>query len=159
MITMRQYKTATVAIFIALVVLLGVVLYKPVMEARNESAARAVVEEFGARMKNVSTTAEPDIARPVIDQNYSGLVTAELLAQWDGAPATAPGRPTSSPYPDEIEISSITPQGSGFIVTGDVVQATASEGPIGKTPVILMVIKQDGDWRIAAYQEQQIAEE
>jgi hypothetical protein len=115
------------------------------------SEITTVVTSFGGYEKSInvlaSTTAPTDI-----QNNYGQFVTNALLQQWRADPAHAPGRVTSSPWPDHIEIDSITPQGSGYSVSGRVIEMT-STGASGATPVVMIMMRENDKWKIAAYQE------
>jgi len=89
-----------------------------------------------------------------IQQSYGLYVTDALLQQWRADPAHAPGRLTSSPWPDHLAIDTITPQGAGYSVSGHIVMMT-SAGESGQVPVVILVIRDANTWRIAAYQESQ----
>lgn len=117
----------------------------------GESAASATVTEFGKNLQKVSLLA-PDASTALV-VFYGPYVTHELLASWKANMDLVPGKKTSSPWPDHIQITKVTPQGNGYVVTGGVVLMT-STGLAGVVPVVLQVVEQDGKWLIAAYQEQ-----
>lgn len=114
--------------------------------------ARAVVEQLGQRMREVSTLAPDSIARRDIAKAYGSLVTPELLSAWQKTPATAPGRETSNPWPARIEIGAIEAVGAECSVKGDVVYVTSSDTTreIDRRPVTLRLGDQSG-WRVIAY--------
>jgi hypothetical protein len=116
-----------------------------------EASARTAVTAFGTQLQKVSLLA-PDAANQIATQ-YGEYVTHALLASWQATPKKAPGRLTSSPWPDHIQITSAAPQGTGYVVSGGVVLMT-SAGLAGVIPVVMQVVPQDGKWLIAAYQEQ-----
>ncbi|HOQ09731.1 MAG TPA: copper amine oxidase N-terminal domain-containing protein, partial [Syntrophomonadaceae bacterium] len=71
----------------------------------NEQAVVSkLVADFGQRLKNVSLLAPDDVVTKSIKENYAEYVSPELLAQWQKDPANAPGRLTSSPWPERIDI-------------------------------------------------------
>jgi hypothetical protein len=122
----------------------------------DSTEVRAVVERFGQRMKQISLLAPDSIVVREIRQAYAPLVTPALLEAWISKPAHAPGREVSSPWPEQIEIRSVEPAGTGLCrVKGDVVYVTSVEqaqgGSVSRTPVILEVKSDDG-WRIGAYE-------
>jgi hypothetical protein len=150
----REYFLLIVGLI--LVVITGAAVYY-VQRAPNRSRDMAqvtkLVTDFGSYEKNISLQAPPDAIAQDMQQNYAQYVTAALLAQWRADPSHAPGRLTSSPWPDHIEIDSVTPQGSGYIVTGHMVMLS-STGESGIVPVVLQIIQENGAWKIAAYQQQ-----
>ncbi len=152
MVDQSTYRYVTAGILALIIILIGTVLYiNDGFGINPSSSARSAVEEFGTKLQGVSLIA-PD-ATSTMASVYGAFVTPELLQTWQKDPEDAPGRLTSSPYPDRIDIESMTKQGSGYIVSGTVVYLT-SEGEAGRAPVILQVIPQDGEWLIAAYEEQ-----
>lgn len=116
------------------------------------AGARAVVEQLGQRMREVSTLAPDSIVRRDIAKAYGSLVTPDLLSAWQKAPATAPGRETSNPWPARIEIGAIEAVGPECSVKGDVVYVTSSDTTreIDRRPVTLRLGDHSG-WRVIAY--------
>lgn len=124
--------------------------------ARQETPASAtpaqVVKDFGKRLKDVSTTAPPDIAAKSIRSAYDGLVDRPLIETWANAPADAPGRPVSSPWPDRIEVTSVSDSKAEATVKGEIVEAT-STGEARRVPVEIHLRKHDGKWLITSFQQ------
>jgi hypothetical protein len=98
-------------------------------------------------MKQVSTLAPPDVAAAAIRSTYAGLVDPALIEKWASAPATAPGRQTSSPWPDRIEVKDV----SETRVTGELVEAT-STGDARRVPVEVTLRREGDRWLISGYQ-------
>ena len=120
----------------------------------KERPPEEVVQELGHRMKQVSTTASPEIAAKAIREAYSGLVHPRLLEAWVASPAEAPGRPVSSPWPERIEITRSTHSSNDATVRGVLVEATSTgEGP--RTPVLIHLQRVDGSWLITDYATQE----
>jgi hypothetical protein len=142
----RYTLVAAIAVLIVAVLFIFV-LIRP----SGQAQARETVEGFGKALQSVSLLA-PDAAAQ-LEQQYAPYVDASLLAAWKADPARAPGRRTSSPYPDRIEIQSVAPQGAGYVVSGSVVEAT-SAGESGRYSVVILVVPEDHGYRIVAYQEQ-----
>ena len=119
-------------------------------------AARAVVERLGERLQQVSLQAPDSVARREIRAAYAPLVTSELLAAWTAEPSRAPGRQTSSPWPERIEVRSTTATDAGTCrVDGEVVSVTSVElargGAAVREPVTLEVVRDHGGWRVDRY--------
>jgi hypothetical protein len=76
-----------------------------ISDQEEEGAVRYVVESFGKRLQNVSLQS-PDAAQ-MIGEQYAEWIHPELLKVWMNDISRAPGRVTSSPWPDRIEITSI----------------------------------------------------
>jgi hypothetical protein len=136
----------------ALVVLVVAALFvAALLRPTGEKRTRETVERFGKTLQQVSLLA-PDAAEQIA-AHYAPYVDASLLQSWQAAPDEAPGRTTSSPYPDRIEITDMTPQGAGYTVFGEVVEVTAT-GESGRDSVVMLVVPEEDGYRIAAYQEQ-----
>ena len=124
----------------------------------QEEAVRTVVAEFGKRLRQVSVLAPKQMAAAAMDQAYATYVAADLLAAWKKDPEKAPGKRTSSPSPERIDVSTIKASGrDAFNVTGEVILLTAKErrdgGVFAANPVTMMVAKRGGRWLITAYEE------
>lgn len=150
----REYFLLIVGLI--LIVVTGAAVYfiqRAPNRSRDMAQVTKLVTDFGAYEKSISLQADPEILKSDIQQNYGIFVTDALLQAWRADPLHAPGRLTSSPWPDRIEIDAVTPQGAGYIVTGRIIMLT-NTGPVGEVPVIMQVIQENGTWKIAVYQEQ-----
>lgn len=81
-----------------------------------------------------------------MQENYGDYVSPALLAKWLNDPLNAPGRLTSSPWPDRIEILSIEPLSEyAYEVEGEIIEITsvekASGGVAAKRPITFVVIE------------------
>jgi hypothetical protein len=125
-------------------------------QASDENAASSTVAAFGRTLQQVSIIA-PNAATTIADA-YAPYVDATLLQQWEANPTSAPGRVVSSPWPDHIQIDSIGPQGSGYVVNGELVFMTSNEvehgGNAGTTPVVIQLVSENGAWKVVAFQGQ-----
>lgn len=118
-----------------------------------DAEVERTVEEFGEAMKNVSLQ-NPNVAAE-IDAAYSAYVSASLLGQWKADPSRAPGRLTSSPWPDRIQVGSMQGEGGSFVVHGTVVDVLNGQGGeeiVGTYPVQLELTKTADGWRIVGYE-------
>jgi hypothetical protein len=91
-----------------------------------------------------------------MQEQYAGLVSPELLQRWMDDVSRAPGRISSSPWPDRIEIASVAEETSDkYLVTGRVVEVTSVEAANGGTtneiPVSITVEKLEGRWVITDF--------
>ena|ERR1044072_368763 len=118
---------------------------------------RATVTEFGKKLQAVPLSADSDTAADAIQRNYAPYVSTALLAKWKNDPSAAPGRLTSSPWPDRIEISSVSKEGEEFYkVEGNVIEMTSEEvahgGTAGSYPIVIELGKDhdSGAWVITA---------
>ena len=126
----------------------------------QKQAVRTVVTEFGKRLRMVAILAPKEIVAKVMDQEFSAFVAADLLATWKDNPEIAPGKRTSSPSPERIDISAIKASGhDAFLVNGKVILLTAQErregGIFQANPVTMVVAQQHGKWVITAYKEEE----
>lgn len=120
----------------------------PNTSSTDRATISQLVTDFGNQMQSVSVLA-PD-ASSTIASAYELYVTPALLSQWEGDPRNAPGRQTSSPWPDHIEITDITPSASSYIVSGDIVLMT-STGEAGRQHFIATVVSENNQWYIADF--------
>ena len=123
-----------------------------------ERAVRRVVTLFGSRMQTVSLLAPDSIAASRLQEAYGTLVTPDLLSDWMARPTAAPGRRVSSPWPDRIEVKSVTPSGTDeYLVTGSLIfESSAGETAenVASRPVRLHVRRSgSGRWRISMYEQ------
>jgi len=116
----------------------------------SRTAPEQVVLELGARMKNVPTTASPDVVEKAIREQYAGLVDPKLLDAWTNSPADAPGRPVSSPWPDRIEVTSSSGSAEEATVDGAIVEVT-STGEARRVPIRVRLRESDGAWLITEF--------
>jgi hypothetical protein len=121
----------------------------------NEIEARAVVGQLGQRLKDVPLLGADSAVRAAIRNAYEPLVTPGLLEAWLASPADAPGRQVSSPWPDRIEILSVTaaaPQGCRVEANVlHVTSANTSSAGALRSGVEITVRNVDG-WRVSAYE-------
>ncbi|RME87541.1 MAG: hypothetical protein D6770_09140 [Anaerolineae bacterium] len=127
-------------------------------EQTSGDAARVsdVVTAFGKRLQNVSLSS-PNAPQD-IEAQYAGFVSPDLLALWMDDPSGAPGRLTSSPWPDRIEIISLEQEGADrYVVRGDIVEVTGADlangGAANRIPVRLVVERRHGRWVITEFTE------
>lgn len=156
-------RKALIIVVVVVVVVAGATLVGALLggastssQAEQENAASSTVAAFGQTLQQVSIMA-PN-ASSTIASTYAPYVDPALLQQWEANPQSAPGRVVSSPWPDHIGISSITPQGAGYIVDGELVFMTSDNtehgGNAGTTPVVIQLEEENGAWMIVAFQGQ-----
>lgn len=130
----------------------------------NTDAVERVVLEFGEKMKNVSLQSPKEIVEKDLKENYSGLVTDELLAQWLSDFSQAPGKITSSPYPKRIKIQEIRRINlwRKYEVSGKVIEITSIQevhgGMANEYNIDMIVEKRNGKWLIAEYKNLNLSE-
>jgi hypothetical protein len=160
-------------LLIGLILLVSVSLYGCVIEGNgaqaqkvnqsDEEAVLSLVKSFGSKLQLVSLQASEEIVKKTMEENYGEYVSQELLAKWSSDPLNAPGRLTSSPWPDRIEILSVEKIARNeYKVKGEVIEITSAEqvsgGVAAKRQITLTVKKTDKGWLIdevvlGAYEE------
>lgn len=120
--------------------------------AGNCAEAEAVVRTLGERMRNVSLLAPDSLLAPAMEDAYGDVVHAELLADWKAAPARAPGRETSNPWPQRVEPHAVEQDGDACIFGAHVVYVTTPDTAtiVEERPVRIALRKGDG-WRITGF--------
>lgn len=127
------------------------------LQADSDIAAVVkMVEQFGSKLKNVSLLAPEDVVKKSIQENYGDLVSPALLSQWQNDLVNAPGRVSSSPWPERIEILDLEKAGDlKYEIKGDIIKMTSVEmvngGEAGKKPVVLTAEKIADRWLITGY--------
>lgn len=124
-----------------------------VTDESDREAVKSLVESFGSRLQSVSLLAPKEILEKSMKENYVDFVSEELLAKWLNDPLNAPGRLTSSPWPDRIEIVSIDKISENvYEVKGKIIEITSEEktkdGIAASRPITLLVRKIDNRWLI-----------
>lgn len=124
--------------------------------ATAEAAVRTTITDFGSHLQNVSLLA-PDASQEIA-QTYGQYADANLIASWQANPSTAPGRSTSSPWPDHIDVTGVTKiDDSKYSATGSIILMTGNEvehgGNAGTIPVVMTLQKEGSAWLITSYAE------
>lgn len=119
----------------------------------RETAVRDLVGEFGAQLQKVSLLAAKETVAGDLQKYYGEYVSPSLLKQWQSDPSTAPGRLTSSPWPDGIKVLSVQKQADdAYDVTGEIIEKTSADSsgaqPAGKQGIQLSVQNIGGRWMI-----------
>lgn len=124
--------------------------------ASESMVVQQLVLGFGNHLKNVSLTAPIEILTESITREYTPYVSPLLLERFIADPLHAPGRLTSSPWPEKIEIKQAQLMGDYWEVFGDVVFMTSADiesgGEAGREPFFITVANIQGKWLIAEYQ-------
>jgi hypothetical protein len=124
-----------------------------VSESSDVKEVINVVENFGRKLQAVSLQAPYDILEQSMRKNYSEFVSEDLINKWLNDPLNAPGRLTSSPWPDRIEILDVEKISEDeYQVEGDIIEITSVEqesgGIAAKRPITLKVKKINEKWII-----------
>lgn len=129
---------------------------KQLTQNSDETAVMQLVADFGSKLKNVSLLAPQDIVKNSLQESYGSLVSPALLAMWQNDVNKAPGRATSSPWPERIEITAMEKlSDSKYQIKGEVITMTSVEmvngGVAGRSPIMLVAEKIDNRWLINDY--------
>ncbi|WP_341878011.1 stalk domain-containing protein [Defluviitalea saccharophila] len=123
----------------------------------NDESDKKVVQdlvlEFGSKLQMVSLLAPEDVVKKSMEENYKPFVSSSLLTKWQKDIESAPGRLTSSPYPDCIEILSVEKlSNDSYEVKGEILEVTSmdklSGGFTSKQPITLIVKNISNTWLI-----------
>lgn len=118
-----------------------------------EAEIQDLVKSFGSKLQLVSLLAPQDIIKSSMQKNYSDYVSRQLLLKWISNPTEAPGRMTSSPWPDRIEVKAIKMLSKyEYEVKGEIIEITSDEkiskGIFAKRLITLTVTKINNKWLI-----------
>lgn len=124
-------------------------------EAADKQMVSDLVNDFGKKLQMVSLLAPEDTVKQSMQENYEKFVSPDLLAKWQSDPANAPGRVSSSPWPDRIAVSSVQKLSDGsYEVKGEIIEITSTEVGSDKAaarrPITCTVKKLAQGWRIDA---------
>ena len=123
-----------------------------VIDGEHEGDVRSTVAAFGNQLNSVSPLAADASAQ--IRRAYGPYVSERLLMRWTAFPEEAPGRMTSSPWPEHIEIETVTLNEAGaYDVAGRIILKD-SRGDAGSVPVLLSVSQTEQGYRITEYADQ-----
>lgn len=127
-----------------------------IIDGSHEGDVRTTIAQFGNQLNSVSLQS-PEVAEE-IRRSYGSYVAPELLAAWIKDPSSAPGRASSSPWPDHIEVDTVLKNEMGsYDVMGRIMLKTSTEDA-GIIPVSLTVANVDGSFLITRYEENPQAE-
>ncbi len=148
----KKYFYILIALIIALMALFIIYSINDKDSQNNDNdEVIKLVEEFGSTLKNVSLLAPRDLVIQAIEENYTPYITNGLLQNWINHPRRAPGRTTSSPWPDRIEITDVNRVSEDeYFVRGRVAEITSddSQGPAAYRPIEFTVIRTGSKWLI-----------
>ncbi len=126
-------------------------------EDEHEKAISELIRDFGSKLKHVSLLAPEDTVKASMQENYSDYVSPALLAQWENDLQNVPGRVTSSPWPERIEIVDMDKLSDyRYRIEADIIEMTSVEmvngGEAARRKISLEVEKTGNRWFIVRYQ-------
>lgn len=155
----KRYVIVLLTLVVASAAAYGIYNYRKSNSSFADSAqVRIAVAGFGDMLRQVPLIAPPDVVAFAMDKYYSLYVSPELLAKWKANPQSAPGRLTSSPWPDRIDITGVTKNKDGtFTVLANIVEianGTGTTTAIAATvPVKFTLTLGPDGWQITDYQK------
>lgn len=115
----------------------------------EEEIVEGVVEKFGTSLQKVSLLGPKEEVEKSMQGNYGDVVSAELIEQWLTDPSKAPGKLTSSPWPERIDIKTMEKRSEqAYALNGLVIERTNVDQIANKTPIHLVVEKVGELWLI-----------
>jgi len=123
----------------------------PETQNNDEATVNSLVKNFGEKLQLVSLLGPEDVLEKSMQENYGEFVSPTLLEQWLKDSINAPGRLTSSPWPDRIEILNTEKVSEeAYEVKGEIIEIASLESNeiVAKRPITLVVEKIDGKWLI-----------
>ncbi|HEY0980229.1 MAG TPA: hypothetical protein VGE18_02350 [Candidatus Paceibacterota bacterium] len=155
-------KKTLILIIIGIVAATALFVYtrtkEPTVEqivAEEKEAVAATVVAFGGQMKNVPLTAEQDVLSASIKKEYEATVAPALITRWIQSTSQAPGRATSSPWPERIEVISMEKVRDYYKVSAEIIEMTSAEVESGtefsRKPVDITVAWVNEGWKVVEY--------
>lgn len=126
---------------------------EPETDEQEKVLIENMVKGFGEKLKMVSLLAPEDMVKDSIKESYGEFVSPTLLEKWLNDPAKAPGRTTSSPWPERIDIISAEKlSDTEYEVKGYIIEVTSVEmaegGIAASRPAKFIIRNIDGKWLI-----------
>lgn len=108
-----------------------------------------VAEKFGNVLQNVSLLEPEEQLEKDMQDNYGDLVSDELIEQWLSDPLAAPGRLTSSPWPDRIDIENTEKLSANmYELNGNIIEIANGDKAVNEIPISLVIEKVEEQWLI-----------
>jgi hypothetical protein len=115
----------------------------------EEKVVVDIVEKFGHNLQDVSLMGSQEEVKKSMQEHYGETVSPHLIEQWLTDPLKAPGRLTSSPWPDRIDIEMTEKESDHvYAIEGKIVERTNIEQTVNETPIHLVVEKMGDHWLI-----------
>lgn len=154
----HRYLTVLLAALITGGAAYGYYTYKKEHSSDSDSAqVRITVEGLGDQLQQVPLIAPHDILKFAMDKYYALYVRPDTLSAWENDPKNAPGRLTSSPWPDRIEVVSATKNQDGTYTVDanivDIARTATSTAVVDRMPVRFTLARGPDGWQITGYQK------
>jgi hypothetical protein len=154
---MKKFRKEILMVVI-LAAFLGVLVYvqkdnapeNVVQVSSEEQVVRARIEEFASKFELVQVSAPKAVAAKSIKDNYSSFVSPEVLAAWEKNPLQAPGRLTSTPSAQKIDIKELSKKEDGsYESQGEILEV--SNGKL-LSLVAIKLRSENGQWIITGFE-------
>jgi hypothetical protein len=131
----------------------GKITPSPVITITNEQFVHQAVSDFGGCLKSVKLDVPKQGTITAMERGMKRLITDRLYRAFVQDSSKIPGRITSSPWPDSIQIDSMQKlDDTSYTVSGEIIlmtsDALAQGGNAGETPVTLTLVEVNGTWLI-----------
>ncbi|MFF2754983.1 hypothetical protein ACFVR1_14685 [Psychrobacillus sp. NPDC058041] len=115
----------------------------------EEQTVLGVVEKFGKSLQHVSLLGPKEQLEENMQDYYGDIVSPELIKQWLTDPIKAPGRLSSSPWPDRIDIITKEKKSEhAYTLSGEIIEIANIDEVVSKIPIKLVVEKVRDQWLI-----------
>jgi hypothetical protein len=119
------------------------------------SQVRMTVSSFGDQLQKMPLIADQDLIDKGMDIYYGVYIHQDLLAKWKADPLHAPGRLTSSPWPDRIEVTNTTKTSADtYTVDANIIEVANGNGGtevVSTIPVTFTLTRGPDGWQITGY--------
>ncbi len=155
----KRYALVLVTLIISSALAYGYWLYSRSQSSSSDTAqVRITVAGLGDELQKVPLIASKDIVAFAMNRYYAPFVQPDLLKKWEADPLNAPGRVTSSPWPDRIDITETRKNKDGtFTVGANIIEIANSEkGPakvVQSIPVRFTLTQGPDGWQITGYEK------
>jgi beta-lactamase regulating signal transducer with metallopeptidase domain len=119
-----------------------------VSDDADKEAVIQLVEQFGNKLRFVSLTASKNEVSKLMHEHYGEYVTQELIDSWLEDQENAPGRLTSNPYPERIDISSVEKTSEDEYTVNGRIMEVAFNNIAATRPILLKVTRTGERWLI-----------
>lgn len=154
----QRYLIVLVTLIVASGAAYGYYQYDKAHSSSSDIAqVRMTVYGLGDSLVQVPLSAPADVVAFAMDKYYALYVHPDLLAAWKVDPKNAPGRLTSSPSPDRIDITSAVKNEDGsYTVDAAIVEkarAAATTTAASTIPVRFTLALGPDGWQITGYEK------
>lgn len=131
----------------------GKITPSPVITITDEQFVHQAVSDFGGCLKSVELDVPRQDIIAAMGRGMKRFISDRLYREFVQDTSKIPGRITSSPWPESIQIDSMQKiDNASYLVSGKIIlmtsDALAQGGNAGETPITLTVKNVSGTWLI-----------